>query len=95
MCSKAHPWVKALFARCGGLVLPPLNDMGVPAHILDGLTKDVAMEMPNPSMEGKFVLMSQVKGAQNFTPLQIAQRVSIDPQITTFEPFNKFNCSRD
>jgi hypothetical protein len=30
------------------------------------------MEMSNPSMEGEFVSMSQVEGAQNFTPLQIA-----------------------
>jgi len=36
MCSKAHPRVKALFPRSGGLVLPPLNDMEVPTHILDG-----------------------------------------------------------
>jgi hypothetical protein len=68
VCSKAHPWVKALFAQCGELVLPPLNEMGVPAHILDGLIKDVAMETPNPSMEGEFVLMFQMERAQNFTP---------------------------
>jgi len=36
MCSKAHPRVKALFPRSGGLVLPPLNDMEVPTHILNG-----------------------------------------------------------
>jgi hypothetical protein len=38
MCSKAHLWVKALFAQCGGLFPPPLNDMEVPSHILDGQT---------------------------------------------------------
>jgi len=40
MCSRAHPWVKALFARCGGLVLPPLNNMEVPTHFRDGRTMD-------------------------------------------------------
>jgi hypothetical protein len=44
VCSKAHPWVKALFAQCGGLVPPPLNNMEVPVHIPNGRTKDVAME---------------------------------------------------
>jgi hypothetical protein len=28
---------------------------------------DMVMEMPNPSMEGKFVSTSQMEGAQNFT----------------------------
>jgi len=41
----------------------------VPTHIPNGRTKDVAMEMLNPSMEGKFVLTFQMEGAQNFTPL--------------------------
>jgi hypothetical protein len=36
MCSRAHPPMKALFARCGGLACPPLNNMEVPSHILDG-----------------------------------------------------------
>jgi hypothetical protein len=36
MCSKAHSLVKALFAQCGGLVPPPLNNMEVPTHIPDG-----------------------------------------------------------
>jgi hypothetical protein len=62
VCSKAHPRVKALFARCGGLVPPPLNDMEVPAHIPDGWIEDVAMDMPNPSMEGEYILTFQVKG---------------------------------
>jgi hypothetical protein len=36
MCSKAHPLMKTLFAQCGGFVCPPLNNMEVPSHILDG-----------------------------------------------------------
>ncbi len=36
VCSKAHAWVKTLFAQCGGLVPPPLNDMEIPAHIMNG-----------------------------------------------------------
>jgi hypothetical protein len=36
MCSKAHPWVKALFARCDELVPPSLNDMEILAPISDG-----------------------------------------------------------
>jgi len=36
MSLKAHPWVNALFGRCGGLVFPPLNSMEVPTHISDG-----------------------------------------------------------
>ncbi len=51
VCSKACSRVKALFARCGELVPPPLNDMEILAHILNGWTKDVAMETLNPSME--------------------------------------------
>ncbi len=60
--------MKAILVQCDGLVLPPLNDMEVLTHILDGRTKDVAMEMPNPLVEGKFVSTSQVEGAWNFTP---------------------------
>jgi hypothetical protein len=37
--------------------------MEVLTHILDGRTKDVAIEMSNPSMERKFALTSQVEGA--------------------------------
>jgi hypothetical protein len=95
VCSKAHPWVKALFAQCGGLVPPPLNNMEVPVHIPNGQTKDVAMETWNLLVEGEFDLMFQVEGVQNFTPLQIAQKVLIDPQITTFKPFDRFHCPRD
>jgi hypothetical protein len=36
VCSKTHPWVKALFAQCVRLVLPRLNDMEVLAHIPNG-----------------------------------------------------------
>ncbi len=52
VCSKAHPHVKALFARYDELVLPPLNDMEVPAHISDEWTKDMAIEISNPWIEG-------------------------------------------
>jgi hypothetical protein len=70
MCSRAHPRMKGLFAECGELVPPPLNDMEVPAHILDGWTEDVAMATLNPSMGREYVSMSQVEGDQTFTPLQ-------------------------
>jgi len=52
MCSKANTWVKALFAQCGRLVPPPLNDMEVLAHISNGRTENVAMEKLNPFVEG-------------------------------------------
>jgi hypothetical protein len=54
--------VKALFAQCGGLVPPPLNNMEAPTHIPNGRTKNVAMEMSNHLVEGKFALTSQVEG---------------------------------
>jgi hypothetical protein len=41
MCSKAHPWVKTLFAQCDGLVCPPLNNMEILTHILDGWIEDM------------------------------------------------------
>jgi hypothetical protein len=41
--------------------------MEISTHILDGWTKDVAMEMLNPSMEGESISTSQVEGAWNFT----------------------------
>jgi hypothetical protein len=56
--------VKALFAQCGKLVLPPLNDMEILAHFLDGRTEDMAIEILNISVEGKSILMSQVEGAR-------------------------------
>jgi len=40
------------------------------------------METSNPSLEGKYALTSQVEGAQNSTPAQIAQRVLTNPQTT-------------
>jgi hypothetical protein len=55
----------------------------------------MTIEMSNPLMEGEFVSASHVKGAQNFTPLQTTEKVLIDPQITTFEPFNRFHCSKN
>jgi hypothetical protein len=59
---------KALFAPCGGLVPPPLNDMELLAHILNGWTKDVGIKTPNPLLEGEYVLMFQMEMAWNFTP---------------------------
>jgi hypothetical protein len=70
MCSKAHPWVKTLFAQCDGLVPPHLNHMEMSAHILDGQIEDMAIETSNPSMEGNFISMFQMEGVQIFTPLQ-------------------------
>ncbi len=55
--------MKVLFAQCHAFVLPPLNNMEVLAHILDGWTKDVTIATTNILMEGKFVLMSQVEGS--------------------------------
>jgi hypothetical protein len=49
--------------QCDGFVLPPLNDMEVLAHMVDGRIEDVAMEMSNPSIERKSILTSQVEGA--------------------------------
>jgi hypothetical protein len=44
--------------------------MGVPTHISDGQTKNMAMEMLNLSMKGKFVSTFQMERAKNFTPLK-------------------------
>jgi hypothetical protein len=35
------------------------------------------------------------KGSKFLPPLQTTQRVVIDPQITTLEPFDMFHCPRD
>jgi hypothetical protein len=51
------------------LVFPPLNNTEVVAHISNGRIEDVAMETPNPLVDGESISMSQVEGAQNFTPL--------------------------
>lgn len=58
MCS-THSQMKALFAQCHGLALPPLIDMEVLTHIPNGWTKDVATEMSNPFVEREFVMRSQ------------------------------------
>jgi len=68
LSSKAHPWVKALFAQCDGIVLPPLNDMELPAHIPNGWIEHVAIKTINPLVEGEFISMFQVEGVWNFTP---------------------------
>jgi hypothetical protein len=56
---------------------------------------DLAMETLNASMERESISTSQMEGAKNFTPLQIAQKVLTNPQITTLKPFDKFHCPRD
>jgi hypothetical protein len=61
--------VKTLFAQYDGLVLPPLNDMELPAHILNGRKEDVAIKTLNPLMEGESISMFQEEGVRNFTPL--------------------------
>ncbi len=69
VCSRAQPWVKALFVQCGGLVLWPLKNKEVLTHFLDGRTKDMAIEMLNPSMEGESALKSQVERVCIYTLL--------------------------
>jgi hypothetical protein len=69
MCWKAHPRVKALFIRCGGVVPPPLNNMEVSTHIPNQQTEDMTMETLNPLVEGKYISTFQMEGAQNFIPL--------------------------
>ncbi len=71
MCSRTHPWVETLFAQCGELVPPPLNDIKVLAHLLAEQTKDIAIEMPNLKVEGKSTLTFQMEGAWICTHLQI------------------------
>ncbi len=88
MCSKAHPHVKALFAQCGGLVPPPLNDMEVLANIPNGWTEDVVIKTLNPLLERKFALMFQVEGVFNFTPFTNRTKVpnnSTNNNIWTFQ----------
>ncbi len=60
--------MKVLFAQCRAFVLPPLNNMEVLTHILDGWTKDVTIATTNILMEGKFVSMFQMEGSWIFTP---------------------------
>ncbi len=52
--------MKTLFITWEGIVLCLLDDMVVLAH--DGPTNNMTIEMPNPSMEGEFALMSQEEG---------------------------------
>jgi len=62
MCLKAWTQVKALFSSYEGIILWWVDNMFIPTP--HGSIKIVAIKMPNLSMEGEFVLMSQVKGAQ-------------------------------
>jgi hypothetical protein len=43
--------------------------MEVPTHFLNGWTKDVAIKMPNPLVEGEYASMPQVERAQTCTLL--------------------------
>jgi len=61
MCLKENTQMKALFATCGGIVPWPWDDMFIPT--LDGSIENVAFETPNPLIERKYVLTSQVEGA--------------------------------
>ncbi len=70
------------------LVFPPLSNTEVLAHISDGWIEDVAMETPNPLVDGESISMSQVEGAQNFTPLTnniTCFNISINNNIWTFQ----------
>jgi hypothetical protein len=57
---------------------------------MHGQIEDVAIEMLNPFMKGEFASTFQVEGAR-ISP----QRVLIDPQIITFEHFDKFHYPKD
>ncbi len=83
-----------LFAQCSGLILPPPINREVLAHFLDGWMKDMAIEMLNPFVEGKFVSTSQVERVQIYT-LPTYNKVLIDPQIIALEPFDGFHFSKD
>ncbi len=61
VCLMAQPWVKALFAWCDGLVLPPPKNMEVLTHFPNGWMEDMAIEMLNPSMEREYASTSQVE----------------------------------
>jgi hypothetical protein len=54
MCSKARAQVKALFANYEGIIFQPLDNMFVLAP--NGSIENVTIEMPNPLVEGEFVL---------------------------------------
>ncbi len=69
VCSTSHPWVKTLFARCGGLVPPLLKVMEIPRCISKGWIESVVMETLNLLMEREFTLTSQMEGVRTFTPL--------------------------
>lgn len=66
MCSMAWAQVKALFATCGGIIHWPLDDVVV-LH-LNGSPENVAIKMPNPSMEGKLASTFQMEGVWIYTP---------------------------
>jgi hypothetical protein len=94
VCSKAHPWLKALFACCDRLVPPPLNNMEVLAHISG---KQRMWPWKHWIFSWKENLLRGFKWKRLKIPplLQIAQKALIDPQIKTLEPFNMFHCPRN
>jgi hypothetical protein len=78
MCSKAHPWVKASFVRCGGFILSSLNNMEVNVESFD--RRKIYFDV------------SSGRGSNLHLAYKRTQRVLIDPQITTFKPFDRFHC---
>jgi hypothetical protein len=71
--------VKAMFVQCGGLVLPPLNDVEVPTHILDERTRDMVIETQILQLKENLFGHLKWKGLKFSTHLQITQMVLIDP----------------
>lgn len=77
ICSKAHAQMKALFTSCGGIILWPINDMFIIAP--NGSLENVAIETPNPLVEGKYISRFQVEGFKFPPHIQITEKVLIDP----------------
>ncbi len=96
MCSKAYPWMKALFAQCGGLVPPWLKRHGSTNPYL-GSTKSGRGHWNIESFNWKenLLLCFKWKGLEFSTPPTNNTEDLINPQITTFEPFNWFYCFKD
>jgi hypothetical protein len=49
----------------------------------------------NPLVEGNLLQYLKWKVLEISPPLQIAQKVIINPQIKIFEPFDRFHCLMD
>jgi hypothetical protein len=70
--------------------------MEVPAHFPDVPTQDVAIETQNLLVKREYASMFHLWKGFKFSPcLQITRMVLINSQITKFEPFDRFHCSRD